>query len=151
MFFAIENVCKCDPYRTKWQGSDDSCCQAMLRMIHAFDRIVFTLGKKTQYSHVHNEQAEQRTLFWLMCFSDSVSNHCVRGWKVSSALVIMMFFLILIRFSWVNGRIGSNPPSHGCGRACVRRVWTRAPTREIPPPSCVDYLHCSNGISSHRL
>lgn len=27
--------------------------------------------------------------------------------------------------------------------ACVQ------PVSEIPPPSCVDYLHCSNGISSH--
>lgn len=108
---------------------------------------LYLLWEKKHNIHMYTTSRQSRE----MCFSDSVSNHCVWGWKESSALVIMMFFLILIRFSWVNGRIGSNPLSHGCGRACVRRVWTRAPTREIPPPSCVDYLHCSNGISSHRL
>lgn len=90
----------------------------MLRMIHAFNRIVFT-QEKTQYSHVHNKQAEQRNLFFLMCFSDSLSNHSARGVKGEFSISDYDVFLFLIRLSWVNGRIGSNPVSHGCATVCA--------------------------------
>lgn len=56
------------------------------------------------------------------------------------------YFLLLTRFSRIKEGTGSNPIF--CGRAMCTESG-QGLQWEIPPPSCIDYLHCSSGISSH--
>lgn len=80
--------------------------------------------------HMNTTRRRRRGICFCWCVCQI---KCIESQYASSAIVIGRFFL-------KEGK-GSNPIFMVL--ACVQ------PVPEIPPPSCVDYLHCSNGISSH--
>lgn len=109
----------------------------MLSMIHASNKVVFTQEK--QYSlPVHRQN---RGICF--CFKFDVYNHSYG----SSVAVIMAFCPCW--WNLADLRRGQGPNPFSVDLACAPSLDGRSPVKQMPPPSCADYLHCSNGISSH--